>query len=74
MFLYTMLATFGSIFLVTWGHSNWFKIVMNFAFTFPIGWDKLIVKSFFFLPLNILFWTILAYFFSLLIIKIVRSF
>jgi hypothetical protein len=47
---------------------------MGFAFTFPIGWDKLIVKSFFFLPLNILFWTILAYFFSLLIIKIVRSF
>lgn len=71
MGVYAILAIFGSIFLVSWGHTNWYKKVMVFALTFPIAWDKLIVDvSLFFLPLNILFWSIVVYFSALLIIKI----
>ena len=71
MVIYAMLAIFGSIFLVSWGHTNWYKEVMVFALTFPVSWDKLIVDvSLIFLPLNILFWSVVVYLFALLIIKI----
>jgi len=71
MGVYTIFAIFGTIFLVSWGHTNWYREVMVFALTFPIAWDQLIVNvSLFFLPLNILFWSIVVYFFALLIIKI----
>lgn len=71
MGIYAILAIFGSIFLVSWGHTNWYKEVMVFALTFPIAWDKLIVDvSLVFLPLNILFWSVVVYLFAFLIIKI----
>ncbi len=71
MGIYTLLATFGSIFLVSWGHSNWYKKIMVFALTFPVAWDKLIADvSLIFLPLNILFWSAVVYLLAFLIIKI----
>ena len=71
MGIYTILSIFGLIFLVSWGHTSWYKEIMVYALTFPIGWDKLIVNvSLIFLPLNILFWSIAVYFFVILIIKI----
>ena len=70
MGIYAILATFGSLFLVSWGHTNWYKEVMVFALAFPIAWNKLIADvSLFFLPLNILFWSTVVYFCALLIIK-----
>ena len=71
MGIYAILAIFGSIFLVSWGHTNWYKAVMVFALTFPIAWDKLIVDvSLVFLPLSILFWSLVAYLLAFLIIKL----
>lgn len=71
MGVYALLSIFGSIFLVSWGHTNWYKEVMVFALTFPIAWDKLIVDvSLFFLLLNILFWSVIVYLLAFLIIKI----
>lgn len=60
--IYGLGSTIGSIFLVSWGSSNWFKRVLIFLGTFPIDWNHLIInKSIFFLFLNILFWTAVVY-------------
>lgn len=71
MGIYAIIATLGSMFLVSWGHTNWYKEVMVFALTFPIAWNELIADvSLLFLPLNILFWSTVVYFFALLIMKL----
>ncbi len=59
--LYSLACTFGSIFLVTWGSTNWYKKLINFMLTWPLNWDKLIIDSIIWLPVNILFWTTLTY-------------
>ncbi|MEM9297512.1 MAG: hypothetical protein AAGA64_03915 [Bacteroidota bacterium] len=62
MVIYGLLVTVGSIFLVSWGHTNWYKEMMLFALSFPVAWKDLIVEeSLIFLPLNILFWTAIIY-------------
>jgi hypothetical protein len=70
--IYGLASTVGSIFLVTWGSSSWFKSVMNFMLTFPINWDALIVRSLFFLLLNILFWTVIVYLLAFFTQKMIR--
>ncbi len=61
LIVYTLACTFGSIFLVTWGSTNWYKELMTFMLTWPFDWDKLIVDSIAWLPVNIAFWTALTY-------------
>jgi len=59
--IYLLACTVGSIFLVTWGSPSAFKSFMNFMLTFPIDWNALIMNSFFYLLLNILFWSTIVY-------------
>lgn len=72
--VYTVACTFGSIFLVTWGSTNWYKELMIIMLTWPIGWDKLIVDSLIWLMVNIAFWTALIYVASLTIETLVRHY
>jgi hypothetical protein len=60
--VYGCACTIGSPFLVTWGSTNLFKQVMNFMWSFPIDWTRLLLeKSFGFLLVNVLFWAALFY-------------
>lgn len=62
MVVYGLLVTVGSIFLVSWGNTNWYKEMMLFALSFPVAWKDLIVEvSLIFLPLNIIFWSAIIY-------------
>ena len=69
---YGFACTVGSIFLVSWGSPSVFKTVMNFMLTFPIDWDNLIMRSLFFLVLNISFWTVIVYIIILFIERIIN--
>lgn len=73
--LYGLFSLFGTIFFVGWGGENILKSIVLFFYKFPFDWVYLMVnKSYWFLPLNILFWSIVVYFFALLVIKIRRRF
>jgi hypothetical protein len=68
---YGLMNTIGSIFLVSWGSDSLFKKILIFMGTFPIDWMKLSVeKSFGYTVLNILFWSIIVYFISYTIIRL----
>lgn len=68
---YGLMNTIGSIFLVSWGSDSLFKRTLIFMGTFPIDWMKLSVeKSFGYTVLNILFWSIIVYFISYAIIRL----
>lgn len=65
LIIYTLATTVGSIFLVTWGSTNWYKETLVFMLTWPVKWDKLIIESFVWLFVNIGFWTVMVYLISL---------
>lgn len=67
---YAIAATFGSIFLVTWGEKSLFKSVMMFMSTFPIDWNSLMIESTLYVFLNILFWTLIFYFIAIGVSKL----
>jgi len=69
--IYGLFSLFGTVFFVGWGGDNVLKSIVLFYFKFPIDWIHMIVyNSYWFLLLNILFWSIAVYFFALLVIKI----
>ena len=70
--IYGLACTVGSIFLITWGSPSVFKSFMNFMLTFPINWDSLIVKSLFYLLLNILFWSTIVYILAYLMERLIK--
>ncbi len=72
--LYSIACTFGTIFLVTWGSTNWYKELMMVMLSWPLEWNKLIAESLIWLPLNILFWTLLMFFTTMIIEVIVSRF
>lgn len=59
--IYGISSTLGSFFLVTWGSQSLFKKIINFLLNYPIDWDALIMRSLFFLLLNIIFWSFIVY-------------
>jgi hypothetical protein len=61
------MCTIGSIFLVSWGSTNWFKELMLFMLRTPFAWDKLMIKSLLLFPVHILFWTILFFILSAIV-------
>jgi hypothetical protein len=65
LIIYTLATTVGSIFLVTWGSTNWYKETLVFMLTWPVKWDELIIESFVWLFVNIGFWTVIVYLISL---------
>ena len=71
--IYTLATTLGSIFLVTWGSTNWYKEIMNFMLSWPVNWDKLIMESYGWLFVNICFWTAAVYLASLFLENLVRK-
>lgn len=66
LIIYTLAITVGSIFLVTWGSTNWYKETIVFMLTWPVKWDKLIIDSLAWLLVNIGFWTVMFYLISLI--------
>lgn len=69
--IYGLASTFGSIFLVSWGGSSYFKKILLFFSSFPINWNELIDLSLWFLLLNIIFWSLIVYLLAFLIINLV---
>lgn len=67
LIIYTLATTVGTIFLVTWGATNWYKETIVFMLTWPVKWDELIIDSFAWLFVNIGFWTVMVYLISLVI-------
>lgn len=61
LIIYTLAITVGSIFLVTWGSTNWYKETIAFMLSWPVKWDELIMESFGWLFVNICFWTSMVY-------------
>lgn len=61
LIIYTLAITVGSIFLVTWGSTNWYKETIAFILSWPVKWDKLIIDSFAWILVNIGFWTVMVY-------------
>ena len=59
--IYFLATTLGSVFLVSWGSTNWYKEIMLFFISTPINWRIMIVDSIVWLPINILFWTTLIF-------------
>ena len=71
--VYAIFSLFGTVFLVSWGHTNWVKKLLMVFFKFPLDWAHLIGNvSIWYLPLNILFWTVL-YFFIYKLVKKVKA-
>jgi hypothetical protein len=69
--LYGLFSLFGTVFFVGWGGENVLKSAVLFFYKFPIDWIILIVeKSFWFLLLNILFWSIVVYIFVIFVIRV----
>lgn len=66
LIIYTLSTTIGSIFLVTWGSTNWFKETIEFMLNWPVEWDKLFIDSLAWLFVNIGFWTVIFYLVSLI--------
>jgi hypothetical protein len=66
LIIYTLAITVGSIFLVTWGSTNWYKETIVFMLTWPVEWDKLFIDSLAWLFVNIGFWTVIIYLVSLI--------
>lgn len=73
LIIYTLSTTIGSIFLVTWGTTNWYKETLEFLLSWPINWDKLIMESYGWLFVNICFWTAVVYLAALLLENLVRK-
>jgi len=62
LIMYSIFIIYGSLFLVSWGHTSMIKKLVLFFTEFPFSWGDLIVEvSIVFLPLNILFWTLVFY-------------
>jgi hypothetical protein len=61
------MCTVGSIFLVSWGSTNWYKELMVFMLRTPFAWDKLMIESLLWLPIHILFWTLLFFILSTIV-------
>ena len=74
LIIYTLAITVGSIFLVTWGSTNWYKEIINFMLSWPVEWDKLIIDSFAWLIINIGFWTTIIYLVLLFIENLMHKF
>jgi hypothetical protein len=66
LIIYTLATTLGSIFLVTWGSTNWYKETIEFMISWPVKWDKLIIDSFAWLFVHIGFWTVMFYLVSII--------
>lgn len=72
--LYSISATFGSIFLITWGHSSVFKNLILFMLNFPMNWSYLVVNySIVFLLLNVVFWSFFIYAIVFLVEYIIKK-
>ena len=71
-FIYGLLSLFGSIFLVSWGGSGVFKRTLLFFSSVPFDWNQLIVKSLWFMLLNIVFWSFAVYIIVFFIVRLVR--
>lgn len=61
LIIYTLAITVGSILLVTWGSTNWYKETIAFMISWPVKWDELIMYSFGWLFINICLWTSMVY-------------
>lgn len=74
LLVYSLFSIFGTVFLVGWGGESNIKSLLMLFYKFPFDWTKLISeKSLLFLPLNILFWTIIVYVISIFTIKILNK-
>ncbi len=73
LIIYTLANTLGSIFLVTWGSTNWYKETIEFMISWPVNWDNLIIDSLAWLFVHIGFWTAAVYLATLLLENLVRK-